>query len=147
MNRAVVKSSCAVLIAIAVTAAASSKLYAIDSKNRYFAYGLGQRTCEDYIKLREKRLDTLEKRHERFAKEDLYEIVDKVVEHWIAGFLTAHNLYVSDTYDIAGKTTMEEIKARLEAACRKNPKQFFAEAMISVVQELNPQRVKTSTAK
>jgi hypothetical protein len=22
-----------------------------------------------------------------------YEIVDKVVEHWIAGFLTAHNLY------------------------------------------------------
>ena len=130
-----------------MVAAASSKLYAMDSNNHYFAYGLGQRTCEDYIKFREKRLDTLEQQHERFAKDDLYEIVDKVVEHWIAGFLTAHNLYVSDTYDIAGKTTIDEIKARLETVCRSNPKQFFAEAMISVVHQLNPQRVKKSTAK
>jgi len=122
---------------------AGSTLHAIDSNNRYFAYGVGQRTCEDYLKFREKRLETLEQQHPRYTKDELYEIVDRIVEHWIAGFLTAHNLYVSDTYDIAGKSSMDDVKNRLEKGCRANPKQYFAEAMIAVVQQLNPQRVKT----
>jgi hypothetical protein len=127
-------------------AAASSQLYAIDSNNRYFAYGVGQRGCGDYVKFREKRLETLEQ-HERYTKEELYEIVDKIIEHWIAGFLTAHNLYVSDTYDLIGNSTMDDLKARLEKSCRENAKQHFAEAMISVVQQLNPQRVKADRGK
>jgi hypothetical protein len=126
---------------------ATPKLYAIDKNNRYFAYGLGQRTCEDYIKFRERRLDTLEKQHAQYSKDDLYDIVNRVVEQWIAGFLTAHNLYVSDTFNIAGKSTMDDIKARLEGACRANSREYFAEAMITVMQELNPQRVKTEGAK
>jgi len=133
-------------VALAVVPAlilAGSTLHAIDSNNRYFAYGVGQRTCEDYLKFREKRLETLEQQHPRYTKDELYEIVDRIVEHWIAGFLTAHNLYVSDTYDIAGKSSMDDVKNRLEKGCRANPKQYFAEAMIAVVQQLNPQRVKT----
>jgi hypothetical protein len=122
---------------------AGSTLHAIDSNNRYFAYGLGQRTCADYVNFREKRLDTLEREHPRYTKDELYEIVDRIVEHWIAGFLTAHNLYVSDTYDVAGKSSMDDVKGRLEKGCRANPKQYFAEAMIAVVQQLNPQRVRT----
>lgn len=122
---------------------ARSTLYAIDSNNRYFAYGVGQRTCADYVNFREKRLETLEQEHPRYTKDELYEIVDRIVEHWIAGFLTAHNLYVTDTYDVAGKSSMDDIKVRLEKGCRANPKQYFAEAMIAVVQQLNPQRVRT----
>ena len=57
-------------------AVAASELHAIDSKGRSFAYGVGQKTCEDYVKFREKRLETLEK-HERYTKDELYEIVDK----------------------------------------------------------------------
>jgi hypothetical protein len=109
-----------------------SPLYAIDSKNRYFAYGVGQRSCEEYVKFREKRLDALEQQHERYSKDDLYEIVDKIIEHWIAGFLTAHNLYVSDTYDVAGKSNMAELKARLEKSCRANTKQHFASAVVAL---------------
>jgi hypothetical protein len=119
---------------------------AIDSKGRYFAYGVGQRTCEDYVKFREKRLETLEQ-HERYTKDELYEIVDKIVEHWIAGFLTAHNFYVADTYDVVGKSGMDDLKARLEKSCRSNTKQLFAEAMVTLMQELNPQRVKTDAGK
>ena len=74
-------------------------------------------------------------------------LVDKIVEHWIAGFLTAHNLYVSDTYDVLGKLTMNDVKARLETNCRANPKEYFAEAMIAVVQQLNPQRVRAESGK
>jgi len=139
-------SARAILIVVMVIAAASSKLYAIDSNNRYFAYGVGQRSCEDYIEFREKRLETLEQ-HERYSKDELYEIVDKIIEHWIAGFITAHNLYVSDTYDVIGKTTMDAFKVKVETICRANNKQRFAEAVIAVVQELHPQRVKTEAGK
>ena len=126
---------------------ASSMVHAVDSNNRYFAYGLGEKTCQDYINFREKKLEALEQRYQNYTKDELYEIVNKIVEHWIAGFLTAHNFYVSDTYDVAGKSNMDDLKTRLEKSCRANGRQYFAEAMISVVQQLNPQRVKTSAGK
>jgi hypothetical protein len=85
--------------------------------------------------------------HERYTKDELYEIVDKIVEHWIAGFLTAHNLYVSDTYDVIGNASMDDIKVRLEKSCRANGKQYFAEAVVTLVQEIHPQRVKAATGK
>lgn len=147
MKRNLCKSVSAILILVSVILAASSRLYAIDSNSRYFAYGVGQRTCDDYIKVREKRLDTLEQQHPRYTKDELYEIVDKVIEHWIAGFLTAHNLYVSDTYDLVGKLTMDDLKLRIERSCRANTKQYFAEAMITLAQELHPQRVKADSGK
>jgi hypothetical protein len=147
MNINLFGSARAVLTVVLAIVAGSAELYAIDSNSRYFAYGVGQRSCEDYVKFREKRLETLEQQHPRYTKDELYEIVDKIVEHWIAGFLTAHNLYVSDTYDLAGKTTMDELKARLEKSCRANNKQYFAEAVIALVQELHPQRVRAEAGK
>lgn len=146
MSYKFLKSASGILTIVMFMAAAASELHPIDGKGRYFAYGVGQRTCEDYVKFREKRLETLEK-HERYTKDELYEIVDKIVEHWIAGFLTAHNFYVTDTYDLAGKSTMDELKARLEKSCRSNTKQYFAEAVITLVQELHPQRVKADAGK
>jgi hypothetical protein len=147
MDKNLLRSVCVILTIVLLGVAANSNVYAIDKNNRYFAYGMGQRSCEDYIKFREKRLEALEQQYPRYTKDELYEIVDKIVEHWIAGFLTAHNLYVSDTYDVVGKLTMDDLKARLETNCRANTKEFFAEAMISVVQQLNPQRVKADPGK
>src|SRR5262245_60563429 len=147
MKKSFFRSAHVAVIVLLAMVGASANLYAIDSNNRYVAYGMGQRACEDYIKFREKKLDTLEQQHPRYTKDELYEIVDKIVEHWIAGFLTAHNLYVSDTYDVVGKSTMDDLKARLDTSCRANTKQYFAAAMISVVQQLNPQRVKAESAK
>jgi hypothetical protein len=144
-KRLKIKFALATLIAALMTG--SSNLHAIDSNHRYFAYGVGQRSCEDYIKFREKRLEALQQKHERYTTEELYEIVDRIVEHWIAGFLTAHNLYMSDTYDVAGKSNMNDLKARLEKSCRANTKQRFAEAMVSLVQQLNPQRVRAEGTK
>jgi hypothetical protein len=147
MKSSSLKFGCASLAFVTALVIGSATLQAIDSNNRYFAYGLGQRSCDDYVNFREKKLEALEKPHERYTKDELYEIVDRIVEHWIAGFLTAHNLYVSDTYDVAGKSNMNDLKARLEKSCRSNPKQPFAQAMISVVQQLNPQRVKAEGGK
>ena len=147
MNKTFLTLARGILTVVLVNCVGISALYAIDSNNRYFAYGVGQRSCEDYVRFREKSLDTLEQQHPRYTKEELYEIVDKVVEHWIAGFLTAHNLYVSDTYDLVGKLTMDDLKARLERSCRANTKQYFTEAMITLVQELHPLRAKVESGK
>jgi hypothetical protein len=147
MNNKVLKSVGILLFTILLVVAGVLQIEATDKDGKFFAYGVGQRSCEDYVKFREKRLETLERNYERYTKDELYEIVDKIVEHWIAGFLTAHNLYVSDTYDLAGKSNMDELKARLEKSCRANTKQHFAEAVITLVQEMHPQRVKATAAK
>jgi hypothetical protein len=147
MSQGVLRTVIIGLSAGFILAAASSSLYAIDSNNRYFAYGLGQKSCEDYLKFRDRKLDALEQQHPRFSKDELYDIVKRIVEQWIAGFLTAHNLYVSDTYNVAGISTMDDIEARLETACRANTKEHFAEAMISVVEQLNSQRVRAESGK
>ena len=147
MNKNAFRCACAIIVLAVMVVAVSSRLYAIDSNNRYFAYGLGQRSCGDYVKFREGKLETLERQYERYTKDELYEIVDKVVEHWIAGFLTATDLYVADTYNIAGKTTMGELKGRLEKICRTDGKQYVAAAMATLIQELNPQRVKVDPGK
>src|SRR6185503_18935151 len=146
MNFKLFRCVCAVWTLVLVIAAPAAELHAVDSKGRYFAYGVGQKTCEDYVKFREKRLETLEK-HERYTKDELYEIVDKIVEHWLAGFVTAHNFYVADTYDVVGKSSMDDLKARLEKSCRSNTKQLFAEAVVALVQELHPQRLKADAPK
>jgi hypothetical protein len=134
------------LIAVFLILAVRPNSLAMDSNGKFFAYGVGQMSCEDYVKLREKGIETLEKQ-ERYTKDELYEMVDKVIEYWIAGFLTAHNFYVTDTYDLAGNVKMEELKPRLEKICRANTKQYFAEAMIKLTQELHPQRIKAAVAK
>ena len=81
MNKKLVGSARAVATLALMIMAGSQTLYAIDGNNRYFAYGVGQRSCEDYIKFREKKLETLDRQHERYTKDELYEIVDKIVEH------------------------------------------------------------------
>ena len=147
MSKIILRSLPVALIAVVAIAFAASRLHAIDTSKSYVAYGVGQRNCEDYVKFREKKLDALEQQHPGYTKEDLYEIVDRIVEQWIAGFLTAHNLYVSDTYDVVGKLTMDDLKARLEKSCRANAGQYFAEAMFALAKELNPQRVKAVSGK
>ena len=42
---------------------------------------------------------------------------------------------------------MDELKNRLENACRANTKEYLAQAMISLVQQLNPQRVRAGGEK
>ncbi len=133
----------AIALTFAVVIAAAGSIYAVDLNNRYYAYGVGQRTCDDYIKFREEKLEAFDRQHERYTKDDLYEIADKVIEHWMAGFLTAHDLYVADTYNIAGNASIDDLQDRVEQICRTNRKQRFVEAMVTLVQQLNPQRVKT----
>ncbi len=147
MNKTILRSVPIILTFVIVVAATSSRLYAVDRNKSYYAYGVGQQSCEDYVKFREKKVEMLEQQHERYTKDELYEMADKAVEYWIAGFLTAHDLYVADTFNVAGDVNMDDLEARLETICRANGKQHVAEAMFTLVRELNPQRVKAKSEK
>jgi hypothetical protein len=116
-----------------------STTLALDSNGRYYALGIGSRSCGDYIKFREKRLENL--------TPEQYEIADVIVEHWVAGFLTAHNFYVMDTYDVVGTVTMDQLEERIEKYCRANPNSRVAEAMAAIAQELHTSRIRLDTSK
>ena len=118
---------------------ALSTILAMDNNGRYFALGAGSRPCTDYIRFREKRL-------ENFTP-DQYEISTVIVQHWIAGFLTAHNFYVTDTYDVVGTITMDQLEDRIEKFCRANPKSRVAEAMVAITQELHANRIRVDPGK
>ena len=128
----------AFLMSLWISGALSTTL-AMDNNGRYFALGAGSRPCTDYIRFREKRL-------ENFTP-DQYEISTVIVQHWIAGFLTAHNFYVTDTYDVVGTITMDQLEDRIEKFCRANPKSRVAEAMVAITQELHANRIRVDPGK
>ncbi len=126
-------------LAIAITAlflisGGPSSTLAMDSNGRYFALGVGSRSCADYVKYSEKRL-------ENFSEEQ-YAIADKIIEHWVAGFMTAHNFYVTDTYDALGTVTIDQLQERIEQYCRANPTKRVAEAMVAIAQDLHKNRIR-----
>jgi len=111
----------------------------MDSNGRYFALGAGSRPCSDFIRFREKRI-------EKFTPEQ-YDVADVIVEHWVAGFMTAHNFYVTDTYDVVGTVTIDQIEDRIEKYCRANPNSRVAEAVAAIARDLHASRIKLDTGK
>jgi hypothetical protein len=116
-----------------------SNTLAMDNNGRYLALGVGSRSCADHVKYSEKKL-------ENFTDEQ-YEIADKIIEHWVAGFMTAHNFYVTDTYDIVGTVTIDQIQERIEKYCRANPNKRVAESIVLIVEELHKNRIRIDPSK
>ncbi len=127
------------LLAVFCAPVGVSSVWAMDSNGRYFALGAGSRPCSDFIKFREKRL-------ENFTPEQ-YDVTDVIVEHWVAGYFTAHNFYVTDTYDVVGTVTMDQIEDRIEKYCRANPNHRVAEAVAAIAQELHTNRIRLDPGK
>ena len=114
-----------------------SNTLAVDNQGRFYALGVGMRKCNDFIKFRERRI-------EKFTARD-YEITGHVVEHWVAGYLTAHNYYVVDTYNIKGDANLEQIAEWLEEFCRSDQDEYFAEAVVALAESLHDKRVTTGS--
>jgi hypothetical protein len=116
-----------------------SNTLAMDTNGRYFALGVGSKPCADYLKYAEKKL-------ENFTDEQ-YEIADKIIEHWVAGFMTAHNFYVTDTYDVVGTVTIDQMQERIEKYCRANPNKRVAESIVLIAEELHKNRIRIDPSK
>jgi hypothetical protein len=127
------------LLAVALVSGWAAGAPAIDSNGRYFALGVGSRSCGDYVKYSEQKL-------ENFTPEQ-YEIADKIIEHWVAGFMTAHNFYVTDTYDVVGTVTIDQLQERIEKYCRAHPDSRVAESIVLIATELHEKRVRLDPSK
>jgi len=66
---------------------------------------------------------------------------------WLDGFLTAYDMYVPDTYDIAYGKNIESLDDWLENYCAKRPDNFFNDAVESLIFEIYPDRAKTKPSK
>jgi len=111
-----------------------SNTLAIDDQGRFYALGVGMRKCSDFVKFREGRI-------ENFTPRD-YEIAGQVVKHWVAGYLTAHNYYVADTYNVKGEASVDHIMEWLYEFCRSDQDEYFAESMVALAESLHDKRVR-----
>lgn len=120
----------------AILSLAVSPAGAIDEDSKlYRAYGVGPKKCELYVQLRERKLPG------HYSAKD-YEITDEVVAQWVAGYMTAHNYYVKDTFDVTAAAGKDKVMGWLESLCRENPDQPFVAAVADLAFRLNATRQK-----
>jgi len=62
---------------------------------------------------------------------------------WIAGYITAYNLYKPDVYNILGSTDMESVLLWMDKYCHENPLSGMAVGMDLLTDELWPNRKQT----
>jgi hypothetical protein len=104
---------------------------AMDRNGYFFASGIGAKSCDDYLRVRDKRLG---------LTTEQYRIAEHVIEHWMAGFLTAHNFYVLETYSVQGNSSVQDMQDRIEDYCREKPNDYFAQAAIDLTRRLHANR-------
>jgi hypothetical protein len=59
---------------------------------------------------------------------------------WVAGYISAYNLWAPDTYNILGNSHLPDAMRWLEAYCKANPQRDLPTAMSALVAELHPRR-------
>jgi len=129
-----------VLSVIAMIGIGVSPAAAIDEDSRlYRAYGVGPKKCSVYIQLRERKLPG-----KNTAKD--YENTDEVVAQWVAGYMTAHNYYVRDTFDVTAAAGKDKVMGWLESLCRENLDQPFVAAVADLASRLHAKRIKDAPA-
>jgi len=113
---------------------------AIDEDSKlYRAYGVGPKKCALYVQLRERKLPG------KYIVKD-YENTDEVVAQWVAGYMTAHNRYVQDTFDVTAAAGEDKVMGWLEWLCRENPEQPFVSAVEDLAFRLHGNRHKDPPA-
>lgn len=93
-------------------------------EGRYLAFGPGNWACEDAVAVAEGNHPGSQGRLEGF----------------IAGYLSASNVILKNTYDIQGGQPLSAAKARVLAFCRDNPRMVLANALAVHTQRQYPDR-------
>lgn len=75
------------------------------------------------------------------AKNNLDETAD---EAWVAGYITAFDAFVPDTFNILGNTDLQSVMVWLDNYCKAHPLRNLADAMSDLTAVLYPRRYKTA---
>ena len=104
--------------------------YAADDGGNFAMKGAGFLPCQVYVNEREK-------------KSNIYYMIGG----WLEGFVTAHNKYVDDTYDIASFESLELMLLVMDNHCKSNPDDRLYSVINSIIVKLEPDRLRHSSRK
>jgi len=97
---------------------------AADSKGQFAMKGAGFLSCQIFIAEREKRSD-----------------VYYLIGGWIEGFVTAHNRYATDTFDITSFESTEMLLTVMQSHCKDHPDDRLFPVLNSMLVQLQPDRL------
>lgn len=103
--------------------------YSADKDGKFAIKGIGNSTCDNFIKLSEQ--DSLNK--------FLY-------IGWINGYLTAQNQHLNSTFDLTSWETIQTLGGYLRNYCKKNPGTSFYIAVASMIHGLHEKRIQAYSA-
>lgn len=97
---------------------------ASDQNGEFALKGAGFLPCQVYVQEREK-------------ESSIYYMIGG----WLEGFLSAHNRYTEQTYDVTSFETLELLLSVIRNHCKSNPNDRLYTVINSVIIKLHPQRV------
>jgi len=128
-----------VLVVLFVVTFTLPQLSAYDKNKRFKAYNPGLEPCSEIDEM-------LDRKMKGFTNEQQADY-EQLVRYWLAGFGTAWNYIMTDTYDVTGHSTTQQIWDWLENYCEKNPDKKLVDAAILLVHDLHPNRIREEPAK
>lgn len=99
--------------------------HAADRNDEFAVKGAGLLTCSMYVA-------------ERQRRSNIYYMVGG----WIEGFISAHNKYAPDTYDVTSFEGLELLLAVIDNHCRANPQDRLYPVVNAIVAKLAEDRVR-----
>lgn len=101
---------------------------AADKDGRFAVDGIGARACSDYTK----------------AVDDKNRDLLIAFASWTSGFVSAANVYGTETFDLTPWQTPELIQAKLDKFCRAFSQEPYVQALGKLISTLQPQRMTAS---
>lgn len=98
-----------------------------DVNGNYATFGIGGKTCSDYLEAR----DVGEEREQRYME-------------WTAGHLSAYNLLLTNTYNILGETDTTDMLAHVDSYCRQHQDTLYVQALAVQIETLYDTRANLS---
>lgn len=113
--------SCLLATALALPAGIAG---AADENGKFALKGAGFLPCQVYVQERERRSS-----------------VYYMVAGWIEGFISAHNRYTPETYDVTSFESGELLLGVVQNHCESHPNDQLYQVLGSMISQLHPDRV------
>ena len=105
-----------------------SVAFAADNDARFAMKGAGFLPCQSFSKAREDRSNPY-----------------YMIGGWVEGYISAHNRYARDTYDILSFESLELLMSVIQNHCRSNPKDRLHGVLNGLLVSLMPDRLRAES--
>lgn len=99
-------------------------VFAADNSDKFAMKGAAFLPCKIYVNEREK-------------KSNVYYMVGG----WIEGYISAHNRYTDDTYDVMSFESLELLLTVMQNHCQSNPNDRLYSVLDSILAKIGPDRL------